>query len=659
MTLNQPISSDSLTSSTTVSSSPTSTKPRNRHFQSPEKRSTNGSQTPSQSRSLIDLCNQFIKDNNHLGLALISRQRGIPHALRYKIWPILLKYHPYVLNPYLNATVENDSDNEIPINKIHKDILKYFKIRTNKDSKHNNQDTKNNSGGNINNSNNNDNNNNNNNNNNPHITPTSSNGGSPSPSDFNQSLLEEEIIKILEDSIKKFFNKWGAIIKYDSGFTWIALGLAEWFPPIPNTDYVLIGRGNINKNDNLNKHIIQLADIHDLSYDGYDTSDEISDYSSEYSTIIDDHNEQTCNDGILEIDLEKKINKLDNEMNEKFNLDDNKSINSYDFENFNTSMTFAEVYERLVLVLLHSNERSEEKEEEPSNDNNEKYNEKDYGNNDVNDINDNDNNENNKFYNNEDSNSDTRSSISSVKENEEDKGNLSTSRLTINNQEIYFKSGEIEKRIGFFLKAFNKLLPELYKSFSEDDIINNNYKNQWLTWWFKYCGSKVLNKFDRGRLWDLMLGFRLNADIFQQFSPCELNSKTLKAYKKFYNNEILQTGNNFGIEFESDYFWYKPLENSIDLQWSQCDYQYQLVFIFISLLFKNESTLLEFESFEILEFLNNLKKKNQLKFLFGNGFHDINYDNVNISTVFEKIIKDSGELWRNWLWNEIRDEINE
>ena len=34
----------------------------------------------------------------------------------------------------------------------------------------------------------------------------------------------------------------GKIIKYDLSLTWIALNLAEWFPPIPKTPWVLVGK---------------------------------------------------------------------------------------------------------------------------------------------------------------------------------------------------------------------------------------------------------------------------------------------------------------------------------------------------------------------------------------------------------------------------------
>ncbi|KAH3681640.1 hypothetical protein WICPIJ_007400 [Wickerhamomyces pijperi] len=541
---------------------------------STEKNTGAGSPNSNYLKSLTSLCNQFIRENNHLGLALIARQKGIPVALRQKVWPILLKYHPYVINPYLNATVEKDSDNDIPVDKIHADLMKYFRVRNSGEKERSNSNSRN---GSI-----------------PSSLP-SSNGSSPTPMELSQSLIEAEIVKTLEDSIHKFFKKWGAIIKYDSGFAWIALNLAEWFPPIPNSSFVLIGRDVINKNDDINKHIISLEEIQDMP--SYDSVDAFSDYTSECGS--EDYIDNALN--------------LTNYMSQRFKLDDARSISSHDSELNSTSMTFAEVFERLVLVLLHSNEHSQEEAKDGDRDDN------------GNDIHTDD--------------------VTPQVSNSE---STTKSDLTLVRQEIYFKSGEIDKRMGFFLKAFNKLLPELYKSFTEDEIINN--KNRWLTWWLKYSGAKVLNKFDRARLWDSIIGFRLPNYIYEKYSDHELSSKTAKAYNKFYSNDIFQFENSYSIEFDSDYFWYKPQANPIDLKWSQCDYQYQVIFVFISILMKNEGKLMEYDNFEVLEFLGNMKKKNM--------YHKNNSDDhININSYFEKIMKDAGELWRNWLWNEIREDI--
>ncbi|CCH42242.1 hypothetical protein BN7_1786 [Wickerhamomyces ciferrii] len=496
-------------------------------------------------KNLIQLCNQFIKENNHLGLSLIARQKGIPPQLRHKVWPILLKYHPYVINPYLTSNVDDDSQSEIPEGKIKHELLKYFRIRNSKD-----QD--------------------------------SNNSGSSSP-DQTTSPLEEEIIRILEFAIIKFFKKWGKIIKYDSGFTWIALGLAEWFPPIPNSDYILTGRDSLNKEDSINKHVTQLSNL----YPSFLNKDDFDSFS-----LDNGNHDYLTNDSASDKSQETTTSSTTTQQQQHTTTN---------------SMTFAEVYERLVLVLLHSNENDDEMDQV------------------VNRPDD------------------------QIEENTVDL--ISSNKL--NMMELVFKSGNIESRISFFLLAFAKLLPELYKGFSEEEILNSNSNknNQWLTWWLKYCGAKVLNKFDRGRLWDLLLGFRLSYTNFG--AKYYDNPKLLKRFKKFYNDDDLKFDNELDVVFNTDSFWYKPsTDTKNELKWSQIDYQIQLVFIYISILQKNEHKLLEFDQFEIQEFLNKVKN---------NGYKDKNNENndLSLNDEFDKILNEAGELWRNWLWNEIRDEINE
>lgn len=465
---------------------------------------------------MVQLCQKYLNSNNHLGLALVARQCGIPPVLRHKVWPLLLKYHPYVMSPYISANVENDEDATVPEGKVRRELLKYFRVR-------NKNDAADHSGGN---------------------SPNAENKTSP---------VEDEIIRIMEAAVEKFFHKWGGITKFDTGFVWVALGLAEWFPPIPNSNYVLVGRDCINKMDPLNKHLIQLSE------------------HAEDSTVVD----------------------------EEFSLDQHSTTTS---DESTQLMTFAEVYERLVLILLHSREDKESMERRDSMD------------------------------------------------------NIATKTITdlissnsLNRQELLFKSGKTETRISFFLVAFAKVLPELYKSLSEDDMLNNNSNknNQWLTWWFKYCGAKVFNKLDRGRLWDSLLGFRYH---YSQYEG-EYDAKVLKRFKKLFDCSL--PFDTDGVDLSSDIFWYKPLEDLDKLKWSQIDYQLQLAFIYVSILQKNESKLLEFDQFEINEFLNKIpvNHKDSEPNLLQNS--DYYYND------FEKVLKDAGELWRNWLWNEIRDEINE
>lgn len=459
-----------------------------------------------------------------MGLATLARQYGVPPNLRYRVWPILLKYHPYVIDPFIDATVENDADMELDLKRMNNDINKYFKIRTTVSSN----------------------------------DPDRIKG---SPHDVNLSPVEEEIIRIIKATITKFFSKWGAIVKYDSGFTWIALNLAEWFPPIPDSNYVLIGRNCINKNNNNtpNRYLTQITDSINNNQEFNLDDDSTSTTNSETSTYSSSSTTTTTT----------------------------------------TTMSFSEVFERLVLVLLHSQ---------------------------------------------------------NVRDENHDDDEAKESDTIKNKEEIIFKSGNVQKRLKFFINALSKLQPELFKLLSEEEFLLSNSKsnNEWLTWWLKYCGAKILNKIDRGRLWDLLLGFRLNYKAYDNKYKHHLNSKHLKLFKKFYSHDKFKDNELFKI----DEFWFTTSNDTRSLKWSQIDYQYQLVFIFISILHKNESKLLEIDQAEMIEFLSNLNfKENGLHLNAGNpiGELSVDYNNGNI----QKAIIEAGDLWRNWLWHELRDEFND
>ncbi|GME84831.1 unnamed protein product [Ambrosiozyma monospora] len=100
------------------------------------------------------------------------------------------------------------------------------------------------------------------------------------------------------------------------------------------------------------------------------------------------------------------------------------------------------------------------------------------------------------------------------------------SRAKYNNQlniekrytELPKNGGSIEDRVSFFLYCLRKLLPELHKFLSDEDCL----KGDWLIWWLKYCGSKVFSRYDRSRVWDLLLGYRVNFYKFEK-DLAELN----------------------------------------------------------------------------------------------------------------------------------------
>lgn len=60
--------------------------------------------------------------------------------------------------------------------------------------------------------------------------------------------------------------------------------------------------------------------------------------------------------------------------------------------------------------------------------------------------------------------------------------------------------------ISFFLSIIRRLLPDLAKHFDEEDVIVGG--DEWLLWWIKWKGSKVWDKRDRARIWDMYFGWR-------------------------------------------------------------------------------------------------------------------------------------------------------
>lgn len=169
------------------------------------------------SRQLIDSVIELIERNDHDSLAFIARRCGVPPQLRHVVWPILLKYHPLCISPNtISNTVVWDAKHgcyqsverkhwrakdlrqaelreEYDLDSlILYDLHKYFKVRTTI-TKHE---------------------------------------GPDKISDSDLTEVESRIIDTLKDSIKSFEAKWSPIYQYESSLAWIALGLAEWCPPL-------------------------------------------------------------------------------------------------------------------------------------------------------------------------------------------------------------------------------------------------------------------------------------------------------------------------------------------------------------------------------------------------------------------------------------------
>lgn len=515
---------------------------------------------------IFQLCQHYLTTKNHQGLALVARQKGLPPFLRFKIWPILLKHHPFVVNPFIEPDNEVNNENDINTEEdlkldIKRDLLKYIH-RLN------------------------------------YTNLIDLNNASPE---------EQEVFKILESSILKFVNKWGKIMKYDHALTWIALGLAEWFPPIPNTSWVLVGRDFPSSKTSCIKNL-----FHD------------------YSNYI--NNVPNLNEYLEDLVNDKEI----------------------------INMSFRDVYERLVLVLLHAPEDK-------------------------------------------------------IKNKSKDL----LGPKKINRKILPINGGTIEERVSFFIYCFRKLLPELSQYFQEEQILNKfgSHDDEWLIWWLKWCGSKVWSRLDRGRIWDLIFGWRLqnfkksnsyyveklnlSDNLINKLGPDNFwsvskdnddltieNYKKSSSFKDLINELNINESSNSNSPTSNS-----PLNSSINedllpplplsspsfsssniapadefnIPFSKLDPHVELLFVTLALLKSKENTLMELDQHEIRQFLSRLPTKsinisNKYKHFkpqesdMNNNIISNDSRNNHKIDFMDNIINESGELWRKWLWLEMIDD---
>lgn len=495
------------------------------------------------------LCERYLQDRNHQGLALVARQRGLPPFLRFKIWPILLKHHPFVLNPFIlpDDRIEDDelkSEEELA-SEVQRDLHKYVKRLNYTNARE--------------------------------------------PSSFTD--IEIQFFKILEHSILKFINKWGRIINYDEALAWMALELAEWFPPIPHTSHVLIGRDVTSEQNVFTKDLF-----------------------SDYQDFID------------ELNIKDTLQRLVQE----------------------DEMTYQDVYERLVLILLHA---------------------------------------------------------------PEDKVRLGAQK-TLNKKILPINGGTIEERVSFFIYCLRKLLPELSQYFHEEKMLNKfgSHDDEWLIWWLKWCGSKVWSRIDRGRIWDLMFGWRvqnprksktyywnkldieptllarLGPDTFwsvgeESDTESAVDFRKSNSFKDLINELNTIESSNSGsptlnspcysntaglskVSRSSQSSFEKPKFENISIPFSKLDPHIELIFVTLALLKSKENILFELDQHEIRQFLSRLPSNSPFKskykyhkseILLGGGMSSEGLD-ISKLDYMEHIINEAGELWRKWLWQEIIDD---
>ncbi|QPG73230.1 hypothetical protein FOA43_000537 [Brettanomyces nanus] len=578
---------------------------------------------------LMTLCEEFIATKNVTGLAMIARQRGLPPSLRYKIWPVLLRYHPYVQHPYIEPDFDDDDDAEEEEENGHKN---------------NNNDTVNDH-------------------NDEHNTGHNKKEADTGklnipykeikfdlkkytryterykPQSMTLELhdlfdIQDKMFEAIEGAIVRFVKKWGSIVKYNSGLTWIAMGLAEWIPPLENSEYVLCGRDDIAKNGT------KLRNVNDNYFERFDSYD--SDISSNASLTVDSTPSISGSPRSVSSLATSSLTSDDTRTSHSRHSND-----PYPFK----PMNFAEVYERMVLVILHTPDPAEK---------------------------------------------DTHLSPVTTTASSHTSDSTSPSDMKRKLDQLPKFGGTIEDRISFFFFGLRKLMPELHGYLSDEDSLKGN----WILWWLKYCGSKVWSRYDRGRTWDMLLGFRVNCRHFERDLPVlhKLTDEQMRLLGPdlFWYPEVDDLSVNNGYVDDSSLknpldhhgrsssiltllnqvsvgsseltptlasLCISGLENEdIDalpqLPFSVIDPHIQMIFVSLAFLKSKEFTITELDQSEIIQLFNRLSslKTSEIRsFVSADGntidqhYHPIKKSNRDI----ENIILEAGELWRKFIYMEM------
>lgn len=586
-------------------------------------------------RKLVETVMDLVKCNDHNSLAFIARTSGIPPQLRHVVWPILLKYHPMCISPNIISNVftwdpnvdvyhfiENNRGNnsntlEDVEGLILHDLSKYFHLRNSNNSNMNS------------------------------YTTSSSEVSTVSSIDINLLSVDDEleILEALKKAILKFLAKWSRIFKYESGLAWIATGLAEWVPVLNGSTEDENGF-NFDDNDDYDDEgpVVLNGKKHSHSHPHYSGAGSNFNASPPLNnTCISYLYKEYPLPGYLRSSLPK------------------------------AQFTFDEIYERLLLVILHCPD-----------------------------------------------------TVLAQKQLESElQSTLNINRSDKSKNANYFpviSGGDLSYQTQIFFKVFSTILPELYQPFTEESVLQPSSKRtSWLYWWIKCSGARALQRQDRARLWDVLLGWRPkpNMDSIDFF----LNYNT-KKFDHFYNEKSQIPLPIIKHIAKNDPFWFPDL-NSIKmgskkfkfdynvlkellnqnrighktinsepegnddgkLSFSLIDPHMQLVFIYIAILQYNEFKLLEFEETETSEFLNHVpmlskaddacyKKLYELgNIMDPNGSssqEDLHKrpgstnmlievgNDAKASHSFNDLLNMAGDIWRKWLWNELEDSsVNE
>ncbi|SCV04239.1 LAME_0H16864g1_1 [Lachancea meyersii CBS 8951] len=543
-------------------------------------------------RELISKVVSLLQAEDHDSLALVARTTGIPPQLRKNVWPILLKYHPMVISPNIMSNTlvwdsqkqnwryhpETRSTEEIDLLIMH-DLSKYFHRRS--------------PGGGKNHS-------------------ASGSNSIPFSNDPPQLSCEEQrTIECLKSCICQFLKKWSQFFKYESGLTWIALALAEWYP-FDDNNSILPGK----------RHGPPV-----YLYDEY--------FLPQY---------------------------IQNQLPDK------------------VEFTFSDLYERLVLVILHSPDIPKAEKLAGKNGND----------------------------------------------------------TSVPQYYPVISGGDLAFQCQLFFKVFSIILPELYQPVTDEESLRPSKKTNWMYWWFKCSGARVLHKQDRGRIWDTFLGWRphprslnfylnynnkifehlysttttsrLDADFFKKIckyghdafwfpdlealrlgSPdleCDFQvlSELVRRNKYGSPDEELEISTNSSVGSQT-----RKLTTGVNIPFSLLDPHVQLIFMYMGILQQHEFKLLEFEEAEISEFFNNVPSLSRAddhnyRHLYGNDLDSRSVsssetepedltkrptsnsstthmlievgDDDKTANSFDEIYNLAGDIWRKWIWRELEDSAS-
>lgn len=284
------------------------------------------------------------------------------------------------------------------------------------------------------------------------------------------------------------------------------------------------------------------------------------------------------------------------------------------------------------------------------------------------------------------------------------------------NYSPFLSGGDLSYQTQVFFKVFSTVLPELYQPFTEENAVQPSSKRTgWLYWWMKCSGARAFQKQDRGRLWDILLGWRPEPNNHTINFFLNYNSKR---FDHLYHSRFQNKSDFLNSTPKNDPFWFPDL-NTIPLGTSKFKYDFnvfeellnrnsyghnglpdplpaepaddkipfslidshiQLVFIYIAILQCNEFKLLEFEETETSEFLNNVPMLSRADDICFKKLYDYDQStcpngpttqeelqkrpgssglrigsDAKTTRSFNDILTMAGDIWRKWLWQELEE----